>query len=129
GLSPDRPHTRRQTSVKTNTAATAGSLAQGAGGKWSDCEIFGVELVGKISMMNPKLSAPPRGSLERPAHRVPSLLEAEKPSPRPGLLFLPTHSEARERFLESAERMGCHTESWSIPQRGPAGEDLAIDLA
>jgi hypothetical protein len=80
-------------------------------------------------MMNPKVSAPPRGSLERPVNRVASLLEAEKPSPMPGLMFPSNYSEARERFLESAERLGCHTESWGIPQRGPAGEDLSIDLA
>lgn len=63
----------------------------------------------------------------RPA--MTTLLELEKPRTSPTRLFPSSYAEARERFLGTADRIGCHTESWAVPHRGPAGDDLAVDLA
>jgi hypothetical protein len=60
---------------------------------------------------------------------LPSLLEPEKPCTTPTRHYPPSYAEARERFLETADEMGCHTESWALPQRCPTGGDLAIDVA
>src|SRR5436190_15836153 len=77
-------------------------------------------------MMETKLT-PPREAANR--LWAPTLLELEKPCTTPTRLFPPNYAEARERFLESAERMGCHTESWAVPHRCPVGGALAVDLA
>ena len=43
--------------------------------------------------------------------------------------FSSDYQTARNRFCEAAQKLGCTLESHSIAQRGPAGEDLAIDVA
>jgi len=57
------------------------------------------------------------------------LLEHEKSWTTTTRRFPASYAEAREHFLETAERAGCQTESWIIPHRGPADNALAIDLA
>jgi hypothetical protein len=43
--------------------------------------------------------------------------------------FSSTYSQARERFLEAADRAGLAVECKPHPQKGPGGETLAIDVA
>ncbi|MBI4291523.1 MAG: DUF2817 domain-containing protein [Betaproteobacteria bacterium] len=44
-------------------------------------------------------------------------------------LFSSDYATARQRFREAALSLNCELESHSIDQRGPGGEDLAIDVA
>jgi len=43
--------------------------------------------------------------------------------------FPPDYSTARRRFRSAADRLGCTIESQAIEPRGPAGEELTIDVA
>jgi Protein of unknown function (DUF2817) len=43
--------------------------------------------------------------------------------------FSPDYATAQQRFRSAAERVGAARESLELDVKGPAGEDLAIDIA
>ena len=71
-------------------------------------------------MMNTKLS-PPRGPLACPSRECRRCWSWKSPARcRHGCTRRIT-PRCGERFLETADRMGCHTESWALPHAVPPG--------